>query len=143
VFSQIFVSSSHVLLPHNICHCEGVGRELARGWGKAGVRRAAAAGEPPRRPTAAPREERGDEGLHGRGRRRGWPTPGLVVTWPAEPWDSRAHGGRAASRAQGPGRPEHIRITSTFKYRWPISTRPVSPARSPLFGPGPSPTRYE
>jgi hypothetical protein len=28
-------------------------------------------------------------------------------------------------------------------YRWPISTRPVSPARSPLFGSGPSPARYE
>jgi hypothetical protein len=26
-------------------------------------------------------------------------------------------------------------------YRWPKSTRPVSPARSPLFGPGPSPAR--
>jgi hypothetical protein len=24
-------------------------------------------------------------------------------------------------------------------YRWSISTRPASPARSPLFGPGPSP----
>jgi hypothetical protein len=23
-------------------------------------------------------------------------------------------------------------------YKWPISTRPASPARSPLFGPGPS-----
>jgi hypothetical protein len=28
-----------------------------------------------------------------------------------------------------------------FGYRWPKSTRPVSPARSPLFGPGPSPAR--
>jgi hypothetical protein len=27
------------------------------------------------------------------------------------------------------------------KYRCPISTRPASPARSPLFGPGPSPAR--
>jgi hypothetical protein len=26
-------------------------------------------------------------------------------------------------------------------YRWPKSTRPVSPARSPLFGPGPNPAR--
>jgi hypothetical protein len=29
----------------------------------------------------------------------------------------------------------------SYDYRWPISTRPVSPIRSPLFGPGPSPAR--
>jgi hypothetical protein len=29
----------------------------------------------------------------------------------------------------------------TCHYRCPISTRPASPARSPLFGPGPSPAR--
>jgi hypothetical protein len=28
-----------------------------------------------------------------------------------------------------------------IEYRCPISTRPVSPARSPLFGPDPSPAR--
>jgi hypothetical protein len=31
--------------------------------------------------------------------------------------------------------------TEAHTYRWPISTRPASPPRSPLFRPGPSPAR--
>jgi hypothetical protein len=47
-------------------------------------------------------------------------------------------------RRIGAPRPNHqVRKLSAgpYDYRWPKSTRPVSPARSPLFGPGPSPAR--
>ena len=47
-------------------------------------------------------------------------------------------------------KPQNIFLDSKFNaklsdlglsYRCPISTRPASPARSPLFGPGPNPAR--
>jgi hypothetical protein len=51
--------------------------------------------------------------------------------------DAADDGGRDAARD---GEPAHGRPLPDG-YRCPISTRPASPARSPLFGPGPSPAR--
>jgi hypothetical protein len=58
-------------------------------------------------------------------------------------WEAKgSHVRQGGSRARCPACPQaHRQGEIRTDYRCPISTRSVSPPRSPLFGPGPSPAR--